>query len=123
MSLLDNLPHRATIQRRIRVAGTLGGNRDSVTVEQTNVECWEQKASETESLSFQKQGMRLVSKIYFASDPAVSERHQILITSRNGTTVSSPITLDIQSEAMPDATAGKGLAFRVIGFIRTGRTD
>ena len=123
MSLLDNLPHEATIQRTTRAAGTLGGSKTSVTVEQTAVACWEQKASEGEILRYQKKGMRLVSKIYFASDPAVTERHQIIITSRNGVAIASPITLEIGSESMPDATVGKGLAFKTLGYVYMGEDD
>lgn len=123
MSLLDNLPHKATIQRQSLSAGALGGSKATAVVEQTSVTCWEQYASEAEMKKYQKKGMQLHSKIYFASDPGITERNQILITERNGTTVASPIELEVGSEAMPDASSGKGILFRVLAYVYIGRTD
>ena len=104
MSLLDNLPHRCTIRVRSRSKGTLGGPVDSFTNVSTNVRCWEQRIGTSESEVYQKRGMDVSHKIYFASDPSVTENHQILITERNGTTVSSPVALDVVGVDFPDAS-------------------
>lgn len=114
MSLLDNLPHECTIQRRIRSNDGLSGNKRSVTVEQTAVSCWEQQASASEITAYGKRGITITTKVYFTSDPQVTERHQLLITSRNGTAVASPDVLDVQSQAIPDASAGLAVLFRVM---------
>ena len=113
MSLLDNFPHRCTIQRRVHTKGSLGGSKDTMVVEQTDVECWEQQASNSEVKEYQQDGMSLVSKVYFHTDPGVSSKHQVMITERNGVIVSSPVALDVVSKAAPDASAGMGVAWKV----------
>jgi hypothetical protein len=117
------MPHKCTIQRRTRTKGSLSGSKDDPTVEQTDVPCWEQAASHAEIDDFNKQGMSVDRKIYFTSDPAVRRRHQILITERNGATVSSPIPLDVVSESVPDAGAGTGVVFKVMCDYNPARAD
>lgn len=123
ISLLDQLPHVCTIRYRTRSKGTLGGSKDSFTSQETGVRCWEQAAGDNEVLEYQKRGIRIARKVYFTSDPGVTERHQILVTSRNGTAVSSPIPLDVRSRAMPDASAGLGVLYRVMCDEHTGEDD
>jgi hypothetical protein len=122
MSLLDNLPHRCTIRVLKLAKGTLGGSKRTPTVEQTNVECWDQPASAKEIEEFQKLGMGINRKIYFKTDPGVTEAHDILITSRDRgtTTISSPFPLEVKSESLPDASAGLGVLFRVMVWQQTG---
>ena len=120
MSLLGNFPHLCTIQRRTRSNDDLGGNFDAETVEQTNVVCWEQQASDGEIADFEKRGMTIDRKIFFLSNPSVTPRHEILITSRNGVTQSSPSVLDVISEPRPDASAGLGVVWRVMVNENTG---
>lgn len=115
MSLLDNLPHKCTIQRRQQTASPLGGNRVTRVVEQTNVACWEQSVNTSEVEKFGKKGMMVTTKIYFTSDPGVTDRHEILITERNGTAVSSPVRMQVLQPAYPDASAGLGVLYRVMG--------
>ncbi len=125
MSLLDSFPHKCTIRRRVRTKGPLGGSKDSFTNESTDVLCWEQNASQKETEDFEKRGMTLRSKIYFRADPGVTERHQIVITERLGVAVSSSnqLPLDVNTKAMPDATAGLAIAFKVFCTVPTGRDD
>lgn len=125
MSILENLPHRCTIQRRKRGPGqtsALGGNLDVAVVEQTGVECWVQQASDGEVRDYAKRDMSISQKIYFTSDPGVTTRHQILITSldRGVTTISNPSALDVMSRPKPDASAGLGVVFRVMVSENTG---
>jgi hypothetical protein len=114
MSLLDNFPHRCTIRRRKFAKGSLTGKKTTYDNVQTNVLCWEQAAGDTEDNSYQKEGMRITHKVYFLNNPNVTRRYQILVTYRNGATVSSPIPLDVVSNPMPDATAGLGVVYRVL---------
>ncbi len=121
--LIDNLPHKCTIRRRTRTKGTLGGSKDSSTNEQTNVECWEQPASDSEVLFYQKQGMSITHAVYFTTQQTLTTRHQILITERQGVAVSSPVVLEVVSAGEPDATAGLGLVWKVMCNRITSRTD
>lgn len=122
MSLLDTLPHRCTIARVIRMNDSLGGNVYGVEIEQTDVECWEQKASTSESRDYEKRGINVTTKIYFATNPNVTEQHRILVTERNGTAtqnlditdVANPDTLDVVSSDYPDASVGLGILWKVM---------
>jgi len=120
MGLLNNFPHKCTIQRRKRTDGALGGNKDSPIVEQTNVVCWEQQASASEIRDFEKKGMSISRKVYFLVDPVVTARHQILITERKGVAQSSPINLDVMSHTLPYASAGLGVVYKVMVNENTG---
>lgn len=122
MSLLDNLPHECTIQRRVRAADDFGGASDSLTVEQTGVECWEQQASASEIQEYDKRGMNVTRKIYFVADPAVTPRHQITITKRLdvAVAVASQTALDVLSNPMPDSSAGLGILYKVMVGDNTG---
>ncbi len=123
MSILNNFPHRCTIRRRVRTAGELGGNVDSFLNEQTSVLCWEQNVSHRERSDFEKRGMFITTKIFFTADPSVGVRHQILVTERNGTTISDPVPLDVLSESLPDASAGRGVVYKVYCTENTGEDN
>lgn len=106
----------------------MGGNIYSIEIEQTGVECWEQQVSASESSDFEKRGITATTKLYFVSDPGVTEQHRILITERNGveapnldmTDVNNPDVLDVVSNAQPDASAGLGILFRIMCKNSTG---
>ena len=116
MSLLDSLPHVCSIQKTTRTKSALGGNKDVPTVEQTGIECWQQQASASEINDYQKRGIQVTCKIYFTSDPGVTEQHEIVITERNGITVSGAGEIyEVMSETIPDAGAGLGVLFKVMG--------
>ena len=115
MSLLDTLPDRCTIRRRVRTKGSLGGKKDSYTNESTNVECWEQQTGASQSTDYEKKGNAITTKVYFTSDPGLTPRHQILITSRRGTAIAaaSQVPLYVKSQPHPDVSVGFGLLWRV----------
>jgi len=123
MSLLDNFPHRCTIRSRVAAKDELGGIQFTYLNEQTGVYCWVQNASHKEVLEYEKRGMIVTKKVYFTTDPSVTERHQILVTEMNGTTISSPVPLDVISESLPDASAGLGVAYKVMCTENTGEDD
>jgi len=119
MSLLDELPDRCTIQRRVRVKDSLGGSKDGFVVEQTDVECWEQQAGAAESAEFEKKGITVTSKVYFVENPKLTSRHQIVVTSRNGVVIDAAdqAVLDVAAAPLPDVSVGRGLLWRVmVGF-------
>ena len=122
MSLLDEFPHRCTIQRRKRSNDRKIGNVETRIVEQTDVECWEMQASASEIKDYERKGMKVSKKIFFASNPNVTERHEIVITKRNGVAVptSSQVIQDVSSEAREDASAGLGVVWRVMTSDDTG---
>lgn len=120
MSLLTQLPHRCTIRRKTRTKGSLAGSKDTPVNEQTDAECWEQQATNKEIDMFQKRGMEVTRKVYFTTDPGVTSRHQIVMTQRNGIAVSGENPLDVVSEALPDASAGKSVLFKVMVKELTG---
>lgn len=121
MALLSTnaFPHKCTIQRRSNVADQIGGKRIVPVVEQTNVACWEQPISSRDMAVAQldKTSFQFVSKVYFLSDPGVTDNHEIVITSRNGISVATAdqIPLQVVKPSVPDASVGLGRLFKVIG--------
>ena len=105
MSLLDNMPHLATIKIRSRVKDTMGGAKDSFTTVSTDVPCWRQVAKESEIIEFQKRDMIVTDKVYFPTDPEIDEKHVLVIDGE---------TLSVRTRARPDASAGKGVVWRVM---------
>jgi hypothetical protein len=122
MSLLDNFPHRCTIQRRTFARGRLGGQKASLSVERTNVRCWQQQASDREIIDYEKRGIAVACKVYFTSDPGLTERHQIVVTEREGVAVTG-LELDVKSHPVPDASAGLGVVWKVMCDYSTGSDD
>lgn len=120
MSLLDNLPHVCTIQRRTRTASSLGGSASSAVIEQTGVACWVQQAGTSEAKDYEKRGMRVNRKVYFTERPNVTERHELIITAMiiNGQLTTIPeadqIILTVKTEPRPDASAGLGVLYKVM---------
>lgn len=123
MSLLDEMPDRCTIRRRIRSKGTMGGSKASFTNDQTNVLCWEQQVSSGEVAEFEKKGITIDSKVYFVANPGVTGRHQILITSRSGAAVAGYPALDVVGDASPDASVGREFLWRVMCLLNRGKDD
>jgi len=111
MSILDNLPHTCAAYRRTRTAGTLGGSKDSFsTTLFTARACWRQAAGDSEKLEFDKRGITVTHKIYFASDPSLDERDVLVIGSD---------TMEVRSAASPDAGVGLSVVWRVMAELTT----
>lgn len=114
MGILSNFPHTATAKIRSRAQDSLGGSRDSFTVVFSDRACWRQLASDREVTEFEKRGMSVTDKVYFLTNPNLDERHILLI----GNDV-----LEVRSSAIPDASAGKSVVWRVMcEFTTTGST-
>ncbi len=78
--------------------------------------CWEQQASAKEMDIYEKRGMIIDRKIYFIKDPKVTERHEIIITKRNGVFVkqADTVVLNVVTVTDPDASAGLGVLFKIM---------
>lgn len=105
MSILDAMPHEATIRIRGRTKDTMGGAKDSFSTESTGNKCWQQKATEKEIIEFQRRDIIVTDKVYFPSDPGIDERYSLIINND---------VLSVRSRAHPDASAGKGVVWRVM---------
>jgi len=120
MSLLDNFPHKCSILKRTRTTDDFGGSKDARTTVSTDVLCWEQKASVSEVIQFEKRGITDVRKIYFTSDPKVTEQNEIQITERNGVIQTSLQEFEVLSVSGPDASAGLEIVWWVMARNITG---
>lgn len=72
MSLLDNLPHTATVDRPIYANDHYGAARETrqaVVGADDALACWAQPASAREILEFQRRNQAVEAKIYFNADP------------------------------------------------------
>jgi hypothetical protein len=82
-------------------------------------------------MDYQKRGIDIRTKIFFVSNPNVTERHRILITSRFGVAapnldisdVANPDIFDVKSFTYPDASAGLGILFKVMCQDNTASTE
>ena len=110
-SLLDNLPHRCTIRRRVETVDELGGLVGSITVEQTDVPCWEQAATAKETSDFRQKGMSVDRTIYFKDDPQVTAAHEIIITARSGNTIAAIDRITLSVEAVRSQHGPGGLRY------------
>jgi len=115
MSLLDQLPHRCTIRRRVRTIDVLGGAKDTLETVATDVPCWEQAAGSGEIEEHRQRGQVVTHKVYFTTDYGFDERYQIEITSRNGESVDEEPS-EVVEVAEPDASMAFGIVYRV--FVR-----
>jgi len=115
MSILDVLPHTYVAKRRTRTADALGGGMDTYTTVDSG-RCWQQTASEAEISEFSKRGIAVTDKVYFTAAVSFDERHQLTITN---TLSDSTVVFDVVSKAVPDASAGKGVVWRVMCQART----
>jgi hypothetical protein len=101
----------------------MGGSKASFVDEQTDVPCWEQQVGSSEVTEFEKLGINITSKIYFRTDPGVTKRYQVLVTSRDGTAIADPTPLDVVGNPSPDVSVGRQFLFRVMVSINQGEDD
>jgi len=115
MSILDVLPHTYVAKRRHRSTDDWGGSIDGYTTVSSG-RCWQQTASEAEINEFSKRGISVTDKVYFTTAVTFDERYQLTITN---TRSSSTVVFDVVSKAVPDASAGMGVVWRVMCQART----
>lgn len=115
MSILDSLPHSASAYPRVRVPDSMGGSRDSLgSAIFSGRPCWRQVMREREVFEYMKRGFHVTDKVYFTSDPGLDDRHILVVDGD---------TLEVVSTAIPDASAGMGVVWRVMARISsTGST-
>lgn len=121
MSLLDNLPHECTIKRRTHSKSAVGGRNTSNSTISTGVACWEQQLKSNYGVVSQQEGLENYRRVYFVSDPNITTNHRIIITKRNGTSVASSSQVELKpvGNAVPDASSGYGILYRVTCVIMT----
>lgn len=116
MALTDNLPDKCKIQLRVRVrTGNLGGSKDTPTVVESDVPCWEQQTGASETREYEKQGIKINRKVYFQTNPGITEQHELVVTERKGEPVpaAEQVMMKVVSRVDPDANVGFGNLFRV----------
>lgn len=120
MSILDRFPHVCSARMRERIRGTQGGSRDNFTdVVFTDRECWRQVASHREIEEFQKRGITVTDRIYFLTDPELDERHNIVDVRTRGAVSGTGDTMEVRTRAIPDASAGMNVVFKIMCEITT----
>ena len=116
MTLIDNLIHTATIQRRAVAATASIGASYTWTSTSTGVSVWVQVAGQREVNDYARLDMVVTHKVYFntdptayfGNDPALSGKYRLLM-------VGGPFdgqTFEVRSQA--EATAGFGLLWKVM---------
>jgi len=121
MSILDALPHRATAYPRVRVPGQWGSGRDRRgDAVWTNKPCWQQTAGEAEVNRYAKRGIEVTDKIYFTENVDLTEVHTLVVTN---TLAGSTVDFDVKTRAVPDASAGLGVVWRVMVSAATDEGD
>lgn len=120
MTLLENFPHTCTAKLRVVTSGTLGGSESAFSNVFTGRKCWRQTAGESERIEFEKRGILVTDKIYFLTDPGLDEKHVVEVSKMHGrVTVAGTDTLEVRTKAVPDATTGLGVVYRIFAAERT----
>jgi hypothetical protein len=126
MSILDNFPHTCTAKVRSVSSDALGGTSESYATVFTGRACWRQLASQAQIIEYEKRGIAITDRIYFLTDPGLDERHIVEVSKMHARgTVAGVDTLEVRSKAVPDATAGLGVVYRIFAGAETtdGRGD
>lgn len=124
MSLLDNFPHTCSASLVTWSRDAYGGSIRSYTTVFTGRACWRQLASQGEIVEFEKRGISVSDKIYFLTDPGLDERHVVDVSKMHARgTVSGTDRLEVRSKAVPDATAGLGVVYRIFAGAETTVDD
>jgi len=104
MSLLDNLPHKATAKKLCKSTDELGGPVDTYVTVFSDRDCWRQSVSSTEAMDAASRGVAISHKVYFNSDPGLNETHILVIDGDTHT---------VRSYSHPDASVGMSKLWRV----------
>ena len=107
MSLLDNLPHKCSIDRPRHVNDIYGANREEDALVATGTACWAQNASQNEITEFQKRDKSVTHKVFFIDNPPLRVGDHITIT----TAEAGMLGLVLKFQAAADRSAGLGVLF------------
>jgi len=108
MTVLDRLPHQATAKRRSLTQDPYGGTSSHWEVLWTK-ECWLQPVSAKETNEYDKRGVVVEAKVYFAEDPGLTEQDVLEIGGKS---------YEVVAVSDPDRSVGMGLVWRVM-VVRT----
>lgn len=130
MSLLDNFPHTCAASLVTWTRDSIGGQVRSYSTVFTGRACWRQLASQGEIEEFEKRGMSVSDKIYFLTDPQLdfnprkAERFVVDVSKMHArSTTTGTDRLEVRSKAVPDATAGLGVVYRLFVGAETTSDD
>jgi len=105
LGILSNFPHLATAKRRTRTIDSLAGSKDSFpTTLFTDRACWVQPMTANEVLEHQRREIECTHKVYFTSDPGLSNTDELVV---------GGVSWLVKSVSDPDASAGLGVVWRV----------
>ncbi len=111
MTLLNNMPHLVTHQVRSTTRNELLGHDETFpTNVATDVPAWVQTASEAEIDEFEKRGFRVTHKVYYPTDPGLTEANQILFGTKR-----------LEFRAIADRSAGLGILFKIMAEEKSTR--
>jgi len=104
-SLLESLPHLATAKKRAFTAGALGGVSDTPTTVFTDRPCWVQPARSSTITEYQKRGLQITNKVFFAVFPDLDETHILEISGE---------TYEVVGADDAFGEGGRGVLFKVM---------
>ena len=117
MSLLDNLPHKASITTRTVTTGDMGGERETFpTTAYKDEPCWVQSATAAEIEEWEKRGHAISHKVYFNRDLAMTHDNRIELTAPTRLA-----GLRLEFRGVMDASAGLGVLYRCVAENKLGR--
>ncbi len=112
MSLLDNMPHKASAYRRVRTIDDLGGADDAYSfLTFSDRDCWLQPVSDNEVRTFQKRGIDVNGKVFFTSDPGLDTRHAVTVNDADGNSLGTWL---VKSRPLPDTSVGLAVLYKVM---------
>lgn len=76
----------------------------------TDRPCWQQTLKHAEIEANDKRGISATDKIYFTTKPELNAEHNLVVTNLD---TGDTFTFEVRSRAIPDASAGLGILYRV----------
>lgn len=110
MSVLDNLPHTARIDRFSNANDSLGANLPTAVEIESGVRCWVQNASMGEIEAYQKRDQQVTHKVFFTAKPPLRVGDQLTITATEGPD-SDIVGVELKFQALTDRSAGCGILY------------
>lgn len=117
MSLFDNMPHTASIKKRVPTQDAYGGDTQAFTTTTSGVSCWVQVASQRDVANYRREfDLSVTHAVYFASDPSAyfgsdpAKGSKYVIVP--DTAPFAGLVLEVRSNA--EATAGMNFGWKVM---------
>lgn len=85
----------------------MGGGKDIYAVVFSDRACWRQPAGDSEINYAEKKGIKVDNKVFFTSDPGLTEEHILVIDGLDYFVTSAPI---------PDSSVGLSVLWKVLVY-------